>query len=144
VVNSATRPLFVRDLDAPVRQPFHFQLGCINQSGSCLDTLELAPGKVAVIEFLAGRLTVDVGQAPEVDFTVLPPSGVHTYPVPLALQAIGAVDTYAFSYPTRLYAEPESTLRVDDNITPAGQGRVTLVISGHFVDCGPGPGCSLP
>jgi hypothetical protein len=116
-------PLMVRDLDNPARQPFQVELDQTTFAFS------VPAGKRLVIEFVSARANSAPGFSLLSINVVTTVGGVtlqHPF-VPVFVGKNGVDNSYTVSQPTRLYADPGTTVDIT-------LGSGTVILSGYFVD----------
>jgi hypothetical protein len=141
-----TVPVFVRDLDNPARQPFEADVSVTvpDTFGGQNAVITIVPvGKMLVVEHVSVISFLPLGQ--KFSGSVNINFARYHHLVSTARGAFGSADLFEISQPIRLYVGPGATLnaRADRDIA-MGAGQARFTISGYMVDCGAGPGCSLP
>jgi hypothetical protein len=148
IVNDATHPVPVRDVEQTGRQGFRAPVGCRADPGIgfCSETLSIPDGKLLVIETISVSVRVPVGQQPNAEIGV--GDGVHflTFVLPLQKIVTGLPnDEYSALAAVRLYVAPGEQILLTAYRSPSAGSAVALMkLSGYLVDCGTGPGCPVP
>lgn len=139
VVNPATSPVLVRDVDRPAAQPYQDTLDLAMQFGEINGTGALDPvpaGKRLVVEYATARATLSAGQMATVTLVV----GMIRYELPVIPQGTFGTSIFtrtllAGSEPVRLYVNAGETLSVATERTEGdGGASVRVSISGHLVN----------
>lgn len=138
VINPASSPIPVLDVENPARQPFQSHIQCsLNGSNVCEGTMIAPSGKELVIEFVAIDLFAD--------------SGVMAYPPRLTLPQGGSQELYFFPLPrqiddgsevvfvgvhqTRLYVAPSGEIQLHCAVSQSvSLGACDATISGYLID----------
>ncbi len=147
-VESAPKPKPTVDVNDPVREPV--QLGCLcvilDGSSGNQDDIQVPVGKRLVIEFVSVSAVLPTGQIPRVRIltetsrlplgtTVFLQHDIALTVGPLARPAVSS-DEYHGSQLVRLYADPETTVRIEVIRGDAVTGSATFVVrwTGYLVD----------
>ena len=148
IINDATAPVLVRDVDQPSRQIFRAMLLCIASAGEqfCGDELSVPAGKLLVVETIAVHGEMPAGQQLHIDFFIGSISPLFRYNPPVQRSGgLPGLDYFEALHQVRLYAQPDEHIELfvtrDSSAQAAG---VELSLSGHLVDCVPPPQCALP
>jgi hypothetical protein len=148
IVNDATHPVPVRDVEQTGRQSFRAAVSCLADPGIsfCNETLSIPDGKLLVIETISVSVRVPAGQQPNAEIGVGDGVSFLTFVLPLQKIVTGLPDDeYGALAAVRLYVAPgEQILLTADRSPSAGSARVLMKLSGYLVDCGTGPGCPVP
>jgi hypothetical protein len=139
VVNPATSPVLVRDVDRPTAQPYQDTVEITMSFDDTAGTGVLDPvpaGKRLVVEYATARATLTAGQMAVVTLVL----GTIRYELPVIPQgtfgtSIFARTLLAGSEPVRLYVNAGETLSVATERTEGdGGASVRVSISGHLVN----------
>jgi hypothetical protein len=143
VVNPDSKPVPVRDVENPARQPFQQELFLSTPDGllGANDQFTVPSGKRLVIEFVSFSMTWPAGQVTTRAFINVCNASGNSCPasfyLPASFQAteFGGSEFFVASSPTRLYADPGTVVSaaVRRNVT-AGTGLATVAVSGYLVD----------
>jgi hypothetical protein len=148
IVNDATHPVPVRDVEQTGRQSFRAPVFCRADPGIsfCNETLPIPAGKLLVIETISASVRVPTGQQPNVEIGVGGTPGFLTFVLPLQKILTGpSNDEYTALAAVRLYVTPgEEILLTADRSPSAGSATALMKLSGYLVDCGTGSGCPVP
>jgi hypothetical protein len=131
--NSATSPLFTRDVDNPARQPFQtsicdFGNATTNLCGSLVDSFSVPSGHRLVIEFIMGLCRLSNVAVRESLITQAGGNGAE-YFLPFSVGTIGG---NGFAQQTRIYADPGSRVGFGGGeVNGAGPFTCTLSLSGY-------------
>ena len=139
VTNPEAAPVQVQDVDNPAFQPFTRSLLILfaPESPGGDASFTVPSGKRLVIEFVSFFSTLPVGQKPMANLITI--QGIQFF-FPSALQGSGLLDglnrdVFTGVSPTRLYANPGTTVTVGVRRDPAtGGGSSTVGISGYYVN----------
>ena len=142
VVNTATRPVYVRDVDNPARQPFHVELYDFRMiAGDTLstDSFIVPAGKRLVIEQVSGRFTAPAGQTLDLVVQTGPSEAPATHyylPVRQGPLAPLSGDGFVLNQLSRQYAEPGSNVGVILQRRGGTDGEASglMTFTGYLVD----------
>ncbi|MDQ3749632.1 MAG: hypothetical protein M3367_11590 [Acidobacteriota bacterium] len=139
--DSATNPVFVRDVDRPTAQPFQYQARVTLPDGQSAGDAQIPvpEGKMLVIEFISVS-----GSAPPDHQIYLSLLSVVGTPSPDNLylphfieytkQNYGSFNNYTANQQTRIYADaPSVTFRLQ-HLPATGAVTFRVTVSGYFVD----------
>lgn len=135
-------PLPVRDVDNPVRQPFHRSVFASLPDGTTFLASDpgLTPpaGKRLVIEQISIGANLPAGQRAACSLVVRNDFAevLFDHALPMSLQGtFGPIDSFQASLPTRVYLDPSDSVAFDVFRTAAtGSAGVRVSFSGYFVD----------
>jgi hypothetical protein len=144
VANTSANPVPTLSVDNAALQPFQhtevigFNAGLLGGNA----TFTVPGGKRLVIEFVSFSLTIPAGQRPTFNFVTLdnPARPTVQFGFALALQGGGFIsgqnsDVFVGTSPTRLYADPGSTVTLGVRRNQdAGTGLGTVSVSGYYVN----------
>jgi hypothetical protein len=139
VVNPATSPVLVRDVDRPTEQPYQDTAEItipFDETGGTGALNPVPAGKRLVVEYATARANLPAGQMAKVTLVV----GMIRYELPFIPQGTfgfsPALRTFlAGSEPVRLYVNAGETLSVaTERSTGDGAAFVRVSISGHLVN----------
>jgi hypothetical protein len=146
VANSASSPVFARDVDNAARQPFQKNL-CIPLSGTFLpfcagipDRFAVPDGRRLVIEQVAGDCVQQSGtQVVEISFRTQVGSDLVPYPFPLqpppTFSAPSGLYVTSLNHLTRIYADPGTTVDIPRAQLIGGvEAYCVLGVSGYLVN----------
>jgi hypothetical protein len=135
-----------RDVDHPASQPFQHQelIGFGEGLFGGQAEFTVPEDKRLIIEFVTFELNIPTGQRPTFNWVAVSNESGNVSPLrhyfPLTYQATtllsGRVaDIFIASSPTRLYADPGTTVQLAvRRDKDAGTGAAAVTVSGHFVD----------
>lgn len=139
VVNPATNPVLVRDVDRPTEQPYRDTVEitmAFDDTGSTGALDPVPAGKCLVVEYATAHANLPAGQVAKVALVV----GMIRYELPFIPQGTWgfppAVRTFlAGSEPVRLYVNAGETVSVaTERSSGDGGAFVRVSISGHLVN----------
>jgi hypothetical protein len=137
VVNTATQPVPVLDVQNPAKQPFQyfFNFNFDPTQGGNGESFIVPVGKRLIIEFVSATMAVERGSIVDVvvDTTVGGVEGTH-HLVPTSVGAAwGFPMSYIVSKDMRVYADPGTKVSfgITDNLT--GNGTSWGTISGYLI-----------
>lgn len=156
VGNSATSPIFVRDLDnaARIAKVVEIDLSIPHGAVNGVTTFSVPSGTVFVIETIFVKADVPTGFHPMADMEFFQGGSFATVFFPFVFQGTRTAfsnDLYVGSIPVRIYLQPESgpLLNVQLlNVSTTGDSSFSIILSGYQISCGSvapgGAGCPLP
>lgn len=138
VINPASSPALVRDVDIAARQPFQSHLQCLlDGTSACDGTMSVPGGKELVIEFVAIDLFADSGAMAYPPSLSVPQGGSQElYFFPLAQQIDdGSEVVFVGVQHTRLYASPSGEVQLHCALSRSvSLGACDATVSGYLVD----------
>ncbi len=146
-VAESMKPILTIDLENPARRAFEQNVDCEMEGGdlNCSADLTAPSGKLLVVETVTAMAVLPpYGQSAIVTATNLSTGVVHRFA--LVRQGVcGTQELLIGTHPIRLYVALTATLRLTLFRTDAtASAGLAAAVSGHLVDCGPGPGCPIP
>ncbi len=136
--DSATNPVFVRDVDRPTAQPFQHQAIVTLEDGQNAGDafIPVPEGKLLVIEFISVN-----GSAPtnhQIYLSLLtrvaPDTLYRPHYIEYTKQDYGSFNNYTVNQQVRIYADPPSVVVRLQHIPATGTVTFRLTVSGYFVD----------